>query len=89
MSDIVKRLHKYASSDHKRSCEGRNYYCECGYDALRDPLIVEAADEIEWLRARETQARTIILTAGVYVPSDGGWPDQWHRDADKWVGDKT
>jgi hypothetical protein len=45
--------------------------------------------EIERLRAREAQARTIILAAGVYVPLHGGWAELWHRDADKWVGDKT
>jgi hypothetical protein len=42
--------------------------------------------ECERLRAREAQARTIILAAGAHVPELGGWPALWHRDADKWLG---
>ena len=51
MSDIVERLRIYATDDHERGCQGRCYDCSCGYDAKRDPLLKEAADEIERLRA--------------------------------------
>lgn len=51
MSDIVERLRGYAADDHERGCAGRCYDCSCGYDAKRDPLMDEAADEITRLRA--------------------------------------
>jgi len=51
MSDIVERLKEYAEDDHERGCQGRYYDCSCGYDGKRDPLLKEAADEIERLRA--------------------------------------
>ncbi len=51
MSDIVERLRIYATDDHERGCQGRCYDCSCGYDDKRDPLLKEAADEIERLRA--------------------------------------
>lgn len=51
MSDIVERLQIYASDDHERLCQGREYTCSCGYDDKRDPLLTEAADEITRLRA--------------------------------------
>jgi hypothetical protein len=51
MTDIVERLRSYASDDHERLCQGRYYNCSCGYDDKRDPLMTEAAAEIERLRA--------------------------------------
>lgn len=51
MSDIVERLREYADDDHERGCAGRCYDCSCGYDSKRDPLLNEAADEIERLKA--------------------------------------
>ncbi len=51
MSDIVESLRSYANEDHDRGCHGREYSCSCGYDDQRDLLVVEAADEIERLRA--------------------------------------
>ena len=51
MSDIVERLREYADDDHERGCAGRCYDCSCGYDGKRDPLLKEAAAEIERLRA--------------------------------------
>lgn len=51
MVDIVERLRSYASDDHERLCQGREYSCTCGYDAKRDPLLAEAAAKIERLRA--------------------------------------
>lgn len=51
MTDIVERLREYASEDHERGCQGREYTCTCGYDEKRDPLLIEAADTIERLRA--------------------------------------
>jgi hypothetical protein len=51
MSDIVERLRIYATDDHERGCQGRCYDCSCGYDDKRDPLLKEAAAEIERLRA--------------------------------------
>lgn len=51
MSDIVERLREYTQDDHERGCAGRCYDCSCGYDDKRDPLMLEAADEIEKLRA--------------------------------------
>ena len=51
MSDIVERLRIYATDDHERGCQGRCYDCSCGYDEKRDPLLKEAADEIERLHA--------------------------------------
>jgi len=51
MSNIVERLRAYAKSDHEKGCMGRCYSCDCGYDAQRDPLLIQAADEIKRLRA--------------------------------------
>lgn len=51
MTDIVERLRAYAGDDHERGCQGRYYDCSCGYDDKRDPLLTQAADEIEKLRA--------------------------------------
>jgi hypothetical protein len=51
MIDIVERLRIYATDDHERGCQGRYYDCSCGYDEKRDPLLKEAAAEIERLRA--------------------------------------
>ena len=51
MTDIVERLRVYINDDHERGCQGRYYDCSCGYDDKRDPLMTEAADEIERLRA--------------------------------------
>jgi hypothetical protein len=51
MTDIVERLRSYASDDHERLCQGREYSCTCGYDEKRDPLLAEAAAKIERLRA--------------------------------------
>ena len=50
MSDIARQLRDYATEDHDRGCHGREYSCLCGYDDQRDPLLVEAADEITRLR---------------------------------------
>lgn len=50
MSDIVERMLDYAKDDHERGCNGRYYDCSCGYDAKRDPLMVEAAKTIASLR---------------------------------------
>jgi hypothetical protein len=61
MSDLVERLRVYASDDHERLCQGRCYTCSCGYDDKRDPLMTEAADEIERLRAALSKARTVAL----------------------------
>lgn len=52
VSDIVERLRAYAGDDHERGCQGRYYDCSCGYDDKRDPLLTQAADEIERLRAK-------------------------------------
>jgi hypothetical protein len=49
MTDIVERLRSYASDDHERLCQGREYSCTCGYDEKRDPLLAEAAAKIERL----------------------------------------
>jgi len=51
MTDIVRRMREYTSDDHERGCQGRCYDCSCGYDAKRDPLLNEAANTIEQLRA--------------------------------------
>ena len=51
MTDIVERLRDYVLDDHERGCQGRCYDCSCGYDGKRDPLMGEAAAEIERLRA--------------------------------------
>lgn len=52
MTDIVEKLRGYARDDHERGCQGREYDCSCGYDGKRDPLLEEAAAEIERLRAK-------------------------------------
>ena len=51
MTDIVEQLRSYARDDHERGCNGRYYECSCGYDGNRDHLLLEAAAEIERLRA--------------------------------------
>ena len=50
MTIIVVRLHGQIASDHVRGCMGRQYSCDCGYDAETEKLLAEAADEIELLR---------------------------------------
>jgi hypothetical protein len=60
MTDIVERLRSYASDDHERLCQGRYYNCSCGYDDKRDPLMTEAAVEIERLRAELAEAERQI-----------------------------
>ena len=65
--DIVELLRAYVGDDHERGCQGRYYDCSCGYDDKRDPLLTQAADEIERLRggmlkmasAMSTQVETI------------------------------
>jgi len=67
MSDIVERLLDCAKDDHERGCQGREYDCSCGYDAKRDPLMVEAAkticslrDEVERLRVENIQMQAAL-----------------------------
>ena len=48
-TDIVERLRAHANGDHVRGCEGRMYSCTCGYDEKTEPLLAQAADEIERL----------------------------------------
>lgn len=59
MTDIIERLRGYAGDDHERGCNGRYYDCSCGYDKKLDPLLIEAADEIERLRATLDEAEKI------------------------------
>lgn len=33
MDNLVERLHTLARGDHGRGCQGREYRCDCGYDA--------------------------------------------------------
>lgn len=47
MTNIVERLREYVGDDHERGCQGRYYDCSCGFDGKRDPLLEEAAAEIE------------------------------------------
>ena len=61
MSDIVERLRIYATDDHERGCQGRCYDCSCGYDDKRDPLLKEAAAEIERLRAALQDPATVHI----------------------------
>jgi hypothetical protein len=51
MTDIVERLRGQITSDHIRGCMGRQYSCDCGYDAETQKLLEEAADEVERLQA--------------------------------------
>lgn len=60
MTDIVEKLREYADDDHERGCAGRCYDCSCGYDGKRDPLLKEAADEIERLRAELEQCQQTL-----------------------------
>jgi hypothetical protein len=74
VSDIVERLLNYSKDDHERGCAGRCYDCSCGYDDKRDPLMVEAADEITRLRARVAELEEALKRIGQYdyprVPSE-------------------
>ena len=63
MADIVERLRAYAGDDHERGCQGRYYDCSCGYDDKRDPLLTQAADEIERLRAALAQVEGCLSLA--------------------------
>lgn len=80
MSDIVERLREYASDDHERGCQGRCYDCSCGYDAKRDPLMIEAADRIAQLEA-EVHEHALTCRAipdeFALVPPDGGDVKPW------------
>ena len=51
MTDIVERLRAVEVTDHERGCQGREYTCTCGWDERVWKTSVEAADEIEKLRA--------------------------------------
>ena len=62
MTDIVERLRSYASDDHERLCQGREYSCTCGYDEKRDPLLAEAAAKIERLRAALVEIEQVALS---------------------------
>ena len=72
-ADIVERLREYAEDDHERLCQGRCYSCSCGYDDRRDPLMTEAADEIDRLRAalREIAKVTRGWEPGVWTEEEG------------------
>lgn len=63
MTDIVEKLRGYARDDHERGCQGREYDCSCGYDGKRDTFLVEAADEIERLRAALKEIDNELNTA--------------------------
>ena len=69
MSDIVERLRDYVLDDHERGCQGRYYDCSCGYDGKRDPLMGEAAAEIERLRAALSNADAQMESGNM----NGGW----------------
>ncbi len=60
MADIVERLRAYACEDHERLCRGREYDCTCGYDGRRDPLLKDAADEINRLRVENIQMQAAL-----------------------------
>lgn len=61
MSDIVERLGDiYATDDHARGCQGREYECTCGYDERSAATAREAAAEITRLRALVDEARGVV-----------------------------
>ncbi len=47
--DLKDRLRDIIASDHQRGCHGREYSCECGYDARKDAALAEALARIEHL----------------------------------------
>jgi hypothetical protein len=49
MSEIADKLRAHITDDHVRGCTGRNYSCDCGYDADTEKLLEEGAAEIERL----------------------------------------
>ncbi len=49
MTEISDRLRAHIGNDHLRGCEGRQYACDCGYDAETERLLGVAAIEIERL----------------------------------------
>lgn len=49
--ELVQRLRDHIIGDHMRGCQGRCYSCECGYDGKTESLLIDAADEIDRLRA--------------------------------------
>lgn len=64
MSDIVERLGDiYATDDHARLCQGREYDCTCGYDERSAATAREAATEITRLRSERDEARALVIEA--------------------------
>jgi hypothetical protein len=53
MSDLAERLREHLAKDHDRSCFGRPFRCECGYDRATDSLLDEAATALETHGQRE------------------------------------
>jgi hypothetical protein len=80
MTDIVERLRSYASDDHERLCQGREYICTCGYDAKRDPLLAEAAAKIERLN-RELD--DVWDALAIQREDNGSFGDAFKRQADE------
>lgn len=71
MTDLVERLGDiYATDDHARRCQGREYDCTCGYDERSAATAREAAAEITRLRSlveeavKEIDWQDIRLAAG-------------------------
>ena len=60
-ADIAERMRGHAKADHAKGCQGREYYCRCGYDEKTGPLLFDAADEIERLRTGIKNAITDII----------------------------
>jgi hypothetical protein len=45
-------LRDHATDDHTRGCGGREYSCECGYDAKTERLLRAAAKRIDELEIK-------------------------------------
>jgi HPt (histidine-containing phosphotransfer) domain-containing protein len=74
MTDIAERLHGQLASDHAWGCMGRQYNCDCGYDADTEKWLAEAAAEIERLRAENEQLRRALdVVPGKPTEKDIEW----------------
>jgi len=64
MTEISDRLRAHIGNDHLRGCEGRQYACDCGYDAETERLLGVSAIEIERLRAALQEAARRLIANG-------------------------
>ena len=63
ITDGINRLADIARGDHDRGCPGREYSCDCGYDARNIETVVEVTALIlELATERDEAQRALVKT---------------------------